>query len=213
MHFSLHFLPFFSTFDNIFLRINNKMFRVGAKTPGGSGNLKHTYTCILFFGLRPDFFLPYLLYKTTSVSVKLVNADFYSSLSKSLIYIKVYPGNSPLTYHLYILGLGVILILCAFVVFTTRCFMWSLTLLFVLMVLCPVLHCDNLAWGRESWSLCILCMCMFILHALLICLFLFLLASGVSWRLWLWHSLDFSFNFLICEICQLIYCRLFFLYS
>ena len=29
LHFSLHFFPFFSTFDNILLATHNKMFRVG----------------------------------------------------------------------------------------------------------------------------------------------------------------------------------------
>ena len=37
------FSTIFSISDNIFLTIHNKMFRVGAKTQVGSGNLKHTY--------------------------------------------------------------------------------------------------------------------------------------------------------------------------
>ena len=32
-----------------------------------------------------------------------------------------------------------------------------------------------LAWGRLSWSMCFPCICMFILHTLLFCLFVFLL--------------------------------------
>ena len=32
MHFSLQFPPFFSIFDNILLKVRNKMIRVGAKT-------------------------------------------------------------------------------------------------------------------------------------------------------------------------------------
>ena len=42
------FNTFFSKFDNILLTIHNKMFRVGAKTWVGLGNLKHTY---FFWGI------------------------------------------------------------------------------------------------------------------------------------------------------------------
>ena len=38
-------------------------------------------------------------------------------------------------------------------------------------------------------------------------LFLFLLVSGVGCRLWLWHSLDFSFNFVIRLLCFLMTSR------
>ena len=46
------FSPIFSIFDYIFLKIHNKMFRVGAKTKAGSGNLKYSY---IFFW--PYFFI------------------------------------------------------------------------------------------------------------------------------------------------------------
>ena len=59
----------------------------------------------------------------------------------------------------------------------------------------PLLQFDHLAWGRESWSMCIACFCLFILHTLVFVLFLSLLVSGVGCDLLLWHSLDFSINF------------------
>ena len=52
-----HFPPFSRKFDNIFLTIHNKMFRVGAKTKVGSGNLKHTHTYIYIY-IFFFFFLP-----------------------------------------------------------------------------------------------------------------------------------------------------------
>ena len=45
-------------------------------------------------------------------------------------------------------------------------------------------------------SICLMCICLFILYALHFCLFLFFLVSGVDCGLWPWHSLNFSFNFL-----------------
>ena len=43
--------------------------------------------------------------------------------------------------------------------------------------------------------MCFSCMCLFILHASVSILFLFLLVSGANCGLWLWHSLDFSIYF------------------
>ena len=63
------------------------------------------------------------------------------------------------------------LILCGFVVSTTRRFMLSLTLLLRLMFSSPVYRCDHLAWGKESWSVCFSCIFSFFLHALLSVLF------------------------------------------
>ena len=51
--------------------------------------------------------------------------------------------------------------------------------------------------GIESWSMCLSCTYLFILHALISVLFLFLLVSWVSRGLWLWHSLDFSINLFV----------------
>ena len=45
------------------------------------------------------------------------------------------------------------------------------------LTLCPCVfpqsfkHCDHLAWGRESWSICFSCICLFILHAVIFCPF------------------------------------------
>ena len=69
------------------------------------------------------------------------------------------------------------LILCGFVFFSTGRFNLSLALLFVLVFL---RHCDHLAWGTESWSMCFLSIWLFVLHALIFILFLFLLVSGMG---------------------------------
>ena len=67
-------------------------------------------------------------------------------------------------------------------------------------VFSPVWHCDHLAWVRESWSIiCFSCICLFILYVLLCVSFLFFMVTWVGCGMWLWHSLDFSFNFLNCE--------------
>ena len=63
----------------------------------------------------------------------------------------------------------------------------------------PVLHGDHFAWGRGSWSMCFLWLCLFILHTSISVLFLFLLVSGTGCSLWLWHCLDFSVNFFALE--------------
>ena len=64
--FTLYFPHFhiFSIFDNCFLKIHNKMFRIGVKTYVGSGNLKHTY---LFLALRIS--IKFFLVTCTYVSV------------------------------------------------------------------------------------------------------------------------------------------------
>ena len=49
--------------------------------------------------------------------------------------------------------------------------MLSLTFLLVLMFVSPGSHFDYLAWGRESCSISFLCICMLILHALLVIFF------------------------------------------
>ena len=44
--------------------------------------------------------------------------------------------------------------------FTTGRFMLSLAFLFILVflwVFSPFQHCDHLAWGRDSWSICFCC--------------------------------------------------------
>ena len=41
-------------------------------------------------------------------------------------------------------------------------------------------HCDQFAWVRESWSMCLSCICFFILHALILSFFLFLWEAGVG---------------------------------
>ena len=48
------------------------------------------------------------------------------------------------------------------------------------LVFCPCvfLHCNHLAQGRESWSVCFSCICLFCG-----CLFPFLLMSGIGWDL------------------------------
>ena len=51
--------------------------------------------------------------------------------------------------------------------------------------------------GEEGAGLCasLAFVCMFVLYMLVFVIFLFLLVSGVSGGLGLWHSLDFSINF------------------
>ena len=61
-------------------------------------------------------------------------------------------------------------------------------------------YCDQVAWGKESWSMCFSCVCLFIFHALIFVLFLFLFESGVGCGLWLWHFLDFSIN-IFYQVC------------
>ena len=89
------------------------------------------------------------------------------------------------------------MVLCGFVVCTKGCFVLNLALLFVLMFFSPVWHCNNLAWGRESWFLCLSCICMVILHAFITIHFLFLLVPGIGCGLLLRNCLDFSINFLL----------------
>ena len=61
------------------------------------------------------------------------------------------------------------------------------------------LHClyrSQLSDARHKsfkWQLMHVCICLFILHALISVLYPFLLVSGVSCGLWLRHSLDFSY--------------------
>ena len=43
----------------------------------------------------------------------------------------------------------------------------------------PVQHCAHLAWGRDNWSICFSCLCLFILHVLISVFF------SSSWRQWL----------------------------
>ena len=50
----------------------------------------------------------------------------------------------------------------------------------------------------ENWSICLSCICLFILHELLSVFFLSCLVSGVGCGLWMWHSVDFWFIF-ICN--------------
>ena len=56
-------------------------------------------------------------------------------------------------------------------------------------------HCDHLAWGKGSWSVCFSCICLFVLYVLVFVIFVFLLVSDVGCGLLLWHSLDVSINF------------------
>ena len=70
---------------------------------------------------------------------------------------------------------------------------WGLPCCLFSFFFCHVQHCDHFTCGRER-SIRFSCICMFILHALLFVFFL--LVSGCGCDLWLWHSLDFSFNFL-----------------
>ena len=52
LHFSIHFSPFSSKFDNVLLTIHNKMFKSQGKNLGSVGkpeNLKNIYTCICFW--------------------------------------------------------------------------------------------------------------------------------------------------------------------
>ena len=56
--------------------------------------------------------------------------------------------------------------LSGFVVYTSGRSVLSHALLFVYAFLfSPTKHCDHLAWGRQSWSMCFSCICLFILLA------------------------------------------------
>ena len=49
---------------------------------------------------------------------------------------------------------------------------------FVLVFFTPLWHCDHLAWGRESWSICFLCTCLSCMRS---CLFSsFSLCQGLA---------------------------------
>ena len=82
--------------------------------------------------------------------------------------------------------------------FTKVRFMLCPALLFVLVFYSALSHCDHLAWGRKSWSMCF--MSLFILNAFIYFLFLFFLLSACGSGSWLWHFLVFSGNFLVCEV-------------
>ena len=75
-----------------------------------------------------------------------------------------------------------------------RFFFFLLFFFFIFSVLFSIVW-YHLTWGRESWSMCFSCICVFILHTSISVLFLFLLVSGIGCDLWLWRSLDFSINF------------------
>ena len=56
-------------------------------------------------------------------------------------------------------------------------------------------HSVHFAWGRDFWSICVSCVCLFIFVLNIFVPFLFLLVSWVGCGLWLWYALDISFNF------------------
>ena len=60
---------------------------------------------------------------------------------------------------------------------------YSRVFFFFVFFFSPVKHCDHLGLGRESWSMCISCICLFILHVLISVHFLFLLVSGNGYGL------------------------------
>ena len=51
--------------------------------------------------------------------------------------------------------------------------------------------------------MCFSCICLFVLHVLVFAIILFLLVSVVGCGLRLWHSLDFSINFLSTDLMSL----------
>ena len=71
--------------------------------------------------------------------------------------------------------------------------MFGLALLFVYVFLLSFYHFDHLAWGTGSWSLCLLCICLLVMHTL-ICVTFSLPPSGVrvGCDFCLWLFLDFS---------------------
>ena len=96
-------------------------------------------------------------------------------------------------------------------------FMFSLALLFVFVVffvcLCVFVLVFLALWsprlGKREVVYVLLCTCLFILHALIFVLFLFLLVTGIRCGLWFWHFLDFSimnfFSLLInCDFTELV---------
>ena len=84
-----------------------------------------------------------------------------------------------------------------FVVFTTRRLMLSLTLLLGLIFIqfCLALWSSHVR-KRELVYMLLVKLYVY-LACVIFCLFLFLLVSEVGCGLWLWHSLDFSFNVFI----------------
>ena len=62
-------------------------------------------------------------------------------------------------------------------------FMSGLALLFVYVFLLSFKHFDHLAWGRGSWSLCLLCICLLAMHTLIYVTFS--LPPGVGLGGWL----------------------------
>ena len=86
-----------------------------------------------------------------------------------------------------------ILVLCAVVVCTTRCFVFSLTLLLVLMFCFSVLFSIVITSLGEKRSIWFLCICMFILDASLVIFFSSSWCRGSAVD----SDCDFSFNVLM----------------
>ena len=83
-------------------------------------------------------------------------------------------------------GLGVVFVLCSFVVCTTGRFIsWNVAVLFVLVLLRSFWHCGRLAWVMgEGWSVCFLYLCLFVMHVFVLSFFfLYLLVFGVGYGL------------------------------
>ena len=114
------------------------------------------------------------------------------SITKFPVHKNIFRLNSYLSTDFQTCGPGFVLIFCVALWFLLLALSyWVLPCSLFSCFLSPVYHCDYLAWGRPSWSMCFSCYCFFILPALNFVLFLFLLVSGVC----LCHSLDFSVNF------------------
>ena len=89
---------------------------------------------------------------------------------------------------------------CSYSVWLCGLYYWTLRVLKSSRALCPHASSFLLAfWSPRLGKrelVCVLLVHLFVLYVLVFVIFLFLLVSGVGCVLWLWHSLDFSINFL-----------------
>ena len=88
--------------------------------------------------MRTEFLCISILREASGPRVKLASCK--SALNPPVVYSTDRSGGGP----------GVSLSLWCFVVYSMRCFVVCLTLFHLFLCFSVLLHCDYLAWGRES---------------------------------------------------------------
>ena len=158
--------------------------------------------CFQLFRLRPSTYRAYIYFVRVKSDVPTLYRYYTNKLPPAMLLCDLcwqktssFATILGVTAWAVLTGLGVSLTFCCFVVYSTRRFIWCLTLCcFSLVFFSPF----SIAITSPGKSELILVLSVRLLD---LCLFgfvdfLFLLVSGKGCGLWLWHSLDFSPTFL-----------------